>query len=81
MTTIHMAPGANVITGATHGGIDRMTTGVALLARLVTAGITGLDAWRDARIDAHNAAMMVELGAHDPRILAELRAAQDRTQG
>lgn len=80
MTTIHLTPGANVITGTTHGGIDRMTTGVTLLSRLVAAGIRGLDTWREARIDAHNAAAMVELAAHDPRVLAELRAAQDRTQ-
>ena len=80
MTTIHLTPGANVITGTTHGGIDRMTTGVTLLSRLVEAGIRGLDTWREARIEAHNAAAMVELAAHDPRVLAELRAAQDRTQ-
>ncbi len=79
MTTIHITPGVNVITGTTHDGIDRMTTGVILLARLVEAGIRGLDAWRDARIDAHNEASLVELAAHDPRVLAELRAAQDRT--
>jgi hypothetical protein len=79
MTTIQMAPGANVITGSTHGGIDRMTTGIAQLSRLVAAGIHGLDAWREARIAAHNAASLVELAAHDPRVLAELRAAQDRT--
>lgn len=79
MTTIHMAPGANVITGTTHGGIDRLTIRVSLLSRLVEAGIRGLEAWREARIDAHDAASMVELAAHDPRVLAELRAAQDRT--
>jgi hypothetical protein len=79
MTTIQMAPGANVITGTTHGGIDRMTTGVALLSRLLAAGVRGLDDWREARIVAHNAASLVELAAHDPRVLAELRAAQDRT--
>jgi hypothetical protein len=79
MTTIQMARGANVITGTTHGGIDRITTGVTLLARLIEAGIRGLDAWRRARIDAHNSASLVELAAHDPRVLAELRAAQDRT--
>ena len=78
MTTIQMAPGANVITDATHGGIDRMTAGVTLLARLVEAGIRGLDAWRDARIDTHDAASLAELAAHDPRVLAELSAAQGR---
>lgn len=78
MTTIHMTPGANVITGTSHGGIDRMTRGVSRLSRMVAACIRGLKVWRDARINAHNAAAMVELAAHDPRVLAELRAAQDR---
>jgi hypothetical protein len=81
MTTIHMAPGATVISARTHGGLDRMTTGVSLLASLVASAIRALDTWREARIEAHNDAMSVELAAHDPRVLAELRAARDRVLG
>jgi hypothetical protein len=81
MTTIRLAPGANIITGSTHGGIDRITGGVAQLSRLISSSIRTLDTWRQARIDAHNDAMLVEVAAHDPRILAELRAAQGRARG
>jgi hypothetical protein len=81
MTTIHMAPGATVISARTHGGLDRMTTGVSLLANLVAGAIRTLDTWREARIEAHNDAMMVEIAAHDPRVLAELRAARERALG
>lgn len=81
MTTIYMAPGATVISARTHGGLERMTTGVSLLARTIMAAIRALDAWRDARIEAHNDAAMIELAAHDPRVLAELRAARDRALG
>lgn len=81
MTTIHVAPGATVISARTHGGLDRMTTGASLLASLVAGAIRMLETWREARIEAHNDAMMVELAAHDPRVLAELRAARDRVIG
>jgi hypothetical protein len=81
MTTIHMAPGATVITGRTHGGLERMTTGVGILAATIAGAIRALDTWREARIEAHNDAMLVEIAAHDPRVLAELRAARDRALG
>lgn len=79
MTTIHMAPGATVISARTHGGLERMTAGVTIAAALIGGAIRALDAWREARIEAHNDAMLVELAAHDPRVVAELRAARDRS--
>jgi hypothetical protein len=81
MTTIHMSPGATVMRAPTHGGIERMTTGVSLLARLLQGAIRGLDAWRDARVAAHNERMLAELAALDPRVMAEFRAARDRARG
>lgn len=81
MTTFNMAPGATVIPIATHGGLERMTAGMSLLARLLASAIRGLEAWHLARIDAHNDAMMVELAAHDPRVMRELHTAQDRLRG
>lgn len=78
MTTIHLAPGATVITGSHHGGLDRVASGVGVAARLVAAGIRALDTWHHARVEAHNDAMLVELAAHDPRVIEELRAARDR---
>ena len=78
MTTIHMTPGATVIVESRHGGVDRMTTGLGAIARLLTAAARALDVWHTARIEAHNDAMRVELAAHDPRVLGELRAARDR---
>jgi hypothetical protein len=80
MTTIHMAPGATVLSAPTHGGLERMTTGVSLAAKLLSGAIRALDGWREARIAAHNDAMLVELAAHDPRVMAEVRAAQFRAQ-
>ena len=78
MATIQLAPGATVMTAHTHNGLERMTTGVSLAATLLWSAIKALDVWREARISAHNDAMLVELAAHDPRVLAELRAARDR---
>lgn len=78
MSTIHILPGATVITGTHHGGLDRVTTGMSLAARFVSTAIRALDTWHHARVDAHNDAMLVELAAHDPRVRAELRSARDR---
>jgi hypothetical protein len=78
MTTIHMAPGAMVLKGPTHNGLERFTVGVGLLARLLVGAIRGLDVWRDARIAAHNDAMLAQLAVSDPRVLADMRAAIDR---
>jgi hypothetical protein len=81
MTTIHMAPGAMVLKGTTHNGLERFTVGIGLLGRLLAAAVRGLDAWREARIAAHNDAMLAQLAASDPRVLADMRAALDRRQG
>lgn len=81
MTTIYMAPGATVIVGPEHKGLQRMTTGVGLLAGLLAAAIRRLDAYRSGRIAAHNEAMLLQLAAVDHRVLEELRAARDRAQG
>lgn len=78
MTTIHMAPGAMVISAPTHGGLERMSTGVSALATLVRGATRTLAVWREAYVEAHDAARRVELAAHDPRVLAELRAALQR---
>ncbi len=78
MTTIHMAPGATVISAPTHGGLDRMSAGLGTLARLAADAMRTLATWREAHAEAHEAARMVELAAHDPRVVAELRAAMLR---
>ena len=78
MATFHLAPGATVMTGRTHNGLERMSAGVSVAAALLSTAIKALDVWREARIAAHNDAMLVELAAHDPRVIAELRAARDR---
>ena len=79
MTTIYMAPGANVLTGTTHGGLERMTVGAGILVRLLAGAIRGLDGWRNARIAAHNDRVFLQLAASDPRVLSDLRAARDRS--
>ena len=78
MTTIQMAPGAMVISASTHGGVDRVSAGVGILTRWVRDAVHALALWREAHAEAHEAARMVELAAHDPRVLAELRAALTR---
>lgn len=79
MTTIYMAPGATVLKGTTHNGLERMTVGAGLLARALMGAIRGLEVWRDARIASHNDAILAQLAASDPRVLADLRAAIDRS--
>lgn len=81
MTRIHMAPGATVMSTPTHGGLERVSRGTTVLTALLMQAIRALDGWRNARIEAHNAARMMELAAHDPRVLADLRAARDRAMG
>jgi hypothetical protein len=78
MTTIHMAPGATVISVPTHGGLERLGAGVSALTKLVRDAARALAVWREAYVEAHEAARRVELAAHDPRVLAELRAALQR---
>ena len=78
MATISTTPGSSVIKGTHHAGLDRMTAGAELIARLLGAAIRGLDAWRNASIAAHNDAIIARLAAQDPRVLADLRAAADR---
>jgi hypothetical protein len=79
MATISTTPGSSVIKGTHHAGLDRMTAGAELLARVLASAIRGLDAWRDARIAAHNDTIIAELAAQDPRVQADLRAAADRS--
>jgi hypothetical protein len=80
MATFHIAPGATVLKGPTHDGLERLTVGARLLARLLTGAIRALDGWREARVSAHNDAMLAQLAASDPRVLADLRAALDRQE-
>lgn len=80
MTTIHMSPGATVMRAPTHDGLERMTAGVGLMARLLGGAIRALDVWRDARIAAHNDRMFAELAELDPRVKADLSAARDRAR-
>ncbi|HYF59512.1 MAG TPA: hypothetical protein VEA81_11205 [Burkholderiaceae bacterium] len=78
MATIHVTRGATVLESPKHGGLERMTAGASIVARLLGTAIHGLDAWYDRRVAAHNARMMAELATRDPRVLAEFRAARDR---
>jgi len=75
MATIRLAPGATVLTGTHHGGVDRISEGASLLAQMLQTAITALETWHDARIAAHNDAVTAQLAACDHRVLAELRAA------
>ena len=79
MATISMTSGSSVIKGTNHAGLDRMTAGAEVLGRVLSAAIRGLDIWFNARTAAHNDAILSELAAHDPRVLADLRAAMDRS--
>lgn len=78
MTTIHLVPGATVITGSQHLGLERVQRSADGVMGLLRRIGTALGEWHVARVEAHQQAMMVELAAHDPRVLAELRAALDR---
>ena len=75
MTSIRLAPGANVLTGSHHGGADRISEGVSLLATMLKSAVNVLDTWHEARIAAHNDAVTAQLATADHRVLAELRAA------
>jgi hypothetical protein len=79
MVTISTTPGSWVMKGPKHAGLERMTAGAELFARILASAIRGLDAWRDARIAAHNDTVIAALAARDPRVLADLLAAADRS--
>ena len=75
MATFRLTPGATVLTGTHHGGVDRISAGVSLLALMLSTAVKALDTWHEARIAAHNDAVTAQLAASDHRVLAELRAA------
>lgn len=79
MATISTTPGSSVIKGTQHAGLERVTAGAELLARVLMTAIRGLDRWREARIAAHNDSILAELAAHDSRVLSDLRAAATRS--
>jgi len=74
MATIRLAPGATVLTGSHHGGVDRVSESASLLAQMLHTAIKALETWHEARIAAHNDAITAQLAAGDHRVLAELRA-------
>jgi hypothetical protein len=78
MRTIQMAPGATVISAPTHQGLERLSSGADILTTVFRDAVHALAVWRDAYVEAQAAARMVELAAHDPRALAELRALLQR---
>lgn len=75
MATIRLAPGATVLTGTHHGGVDRISAGAGLLAQMLQTAVKALETWHDTSIAAHNDAALAQLAAVDHRVLAELRAA------
>jgi hypothetical protein len=75
MASFRLTPGANILTGSHHGGIDRFSAGVGFLAIILKTAVNALDTWHEARIAAHNDAVTAQLAASDHRVLAELRAA------
>lgn len=75
MATFRLTPGANILTGSHHGGIDRFSAGVGFLAIMLSTAVKALDTWHEARIAAHNDAVTAQLAVGDHRVLAELRAA------
>ena len=80
METIRISAGSSVLVGPTHGGINRMSAGVAVAHRILSAALRGLDVWHESRVAAHNAALAAQLASHDHRVLDELRAAYCRSQ-
>jgi len=78
MTRIRIAPGATVLTAPTHGGLERMTAGVGVLAGLTAASYRAVQHWRATRIAAHNDRMFAALAERNPDVTADLRAATDR---
>lgn len=81
MATIHLAPGATVISGPTHAGYERFSEGLGITRRFLMAALRHLDNWNEASVAAHNAALAAQLAASDHRVLAELRAAHCRDEG
>jgi hypothetical protein len=75
MASFRLTPGANILTGSHHGGIDRFSAGVGFLAIILKTAVNALDTWHEARIAAHNDAVTAQLAVGDHRVLAELRAA------
>lgn len=81
MTTLHLSPGATVMSTPTHDGLERVSDGMSVVARLATMALAVLARWRADRIAAHNDAAMVALAAADHRVRADLAAARDRARG
>lgn len=54
MTRIHLSPGATVLSAPTHDGLERITEGVGLIARLTGAAFASLQGRRGADVAAHN---------------------------
>ena len=79
MEAIRMSAGSSLLVGTTHGGLERMSAGVAVMHRILTAALRGLDVWHESRVAAHNAALAAQLAAQDHRVLEELRAAYCRS--
>jgi hypothetical protein len=75
MATIRLAPGATILTGTHHGGVDRISEGASLLAQMLQTAVKALETWHEARVAAHNDAITAQLAVGDHRVLAELRAA------
>ena len=78
MEAIRLSAGSSVLVGSHHGGLDRMSAGVSVARRVLTAALHGLDVWHENRVAAHNAALAAQLASQDHRVLDELRAAYCR---
>jgi len=80
MEAIRISAGSSVLVGPTHGGIERMSAGVAVAHRILSAALRGLDVWHENRVAAHNASLAAQLASQDHRVLEELRAVYCRSQ-
>ena len=81
MEAVRIAAGATVMTGPTHLGVERISAGISIAHKVLITALKALDVWHEARVAAHNAALVSQLAAQDHRVVAELRAAYCRTEG
>lgn len=80
MTALTLAPGANVISTATHEGVARFADGLERVHGLLARVSAWVDAFNEEHAAAHNATIAAALAASDHRVLAELRAAYTRSE-
>jgi len=80
MTALTLNPGATVIDGAQHQGLERFSVGLERASGLLAQAIAWVEAFGEESAAARNAATAAALAASDHRVLSELRAAYTRNE-